>query len=76
MRPIDVSLIVLHAATSDHIADARELFSEYASSLDVDLCFQGFEQELNYPANTPNPRVASYSRFLNPRLSAALRFDR
>jgi len=41
-----VSLIILHAATSDHIADARELFSEYASSLDVDLCFQGFEREL------------------------------
>ena len=28
------------------IADTRAIFQEYAAQLDVDLCFQGFEQEL------------------------------
>jgi ribosomal protein S18 acetylase RimI-like enzyme len=32
--------------TSELIASTREIFREYAHSLDVDLCFQNFEAEL------------------------------
>jgi carbonic anhydrase len=37
---------ILQATTPEHIAQARELFLEYASSLGFDLCFQSFEKEV------------------------------
>ena len=36
----------MQAESPTQIAQARELFREYAQSLGVDLCFQNFEQEL------------------------------
>lgn len=37
---------IIPAVDSTEIQNIRELFREYAASLEVDLCFQGFEQEL------------------------------
>ena len=39
-------LVLVQAECPAHVAQARELFQEYAQSLGVNLCFQNFEQEL------------------------------
>lgn len=37
---------IIHASTPAHIAAVRELFVEYSEWVQVNLCFQGFQQEL------------------------------
>jgi putative acetyltransferase len=39
-------LSIYQARSSDELLQARALFEEYAASLGIDLCFQGFEEEL------------------------------
>lgn len=37
---------IVQAETASQIADARAIFREYETWIDLDLCFQGFEAEL------------------------------
>jgi putative acetyltransferase len=46
MIAVSTSMGVRQATTTDDIARARALFVEYAQWLKVDLCFQGFDNEL------------------------------
>jgi putative acetyltransferase len=39
-------LDIIQAESAEQIATARKLFREYETWLGLDLCFQGFEQEL------------------------------
>jgi ribosomal protein S18 acetylase RimI-like enzyme len=39
-------LTILQAQTPEHINTARELIVEYATWVEFDLCFQGFEEEM------------------------------
>ena len=51
--PVDVFV----ATDPHHMAQARDLFLEYAHQLGVDLCFQGFEAELaELPGDYAEPR--------------------
>ena len=52
---------LIRAVTSEQIEQARQLFNEYAASLDIDLCFQSFDHEL---ANLPGDYAPPDGRLL------------
>jgi putative acetyltransferase len=48
---------LLQAASTEEIAEVRQLFLEYAESLGFSLCFQGFDEEVkNLPGAYAPPR--------------------
>jgi len=55
------SLRIIAAHSQEHLDAIRELFTEYSHSLDIDLCFQGFTQEL---AELPGRYAAPEGRLL------------
>ena len=38
---------IVHAASQEQIGNVRELFIEYAHSLNVSLCFENLDKEVN-----------------------------
>jgi ribosomal protein S18 acetylase RimI-like enzyme len=54
-------LTIDDAFTAEAILQVHTLFQEYAASLEVDLCFQGFEEEL---AALPGDYVRPHGRLL------------
>jgi ribosomal protein S18 acetylase RimI-like enzyme len=54
-------LTIDDAFTPEAILHVHSLFKEYAASLEVDLCFQGFEQEL---AALPGDYASPHGRLL------------
>src|SRR3954470_1060252 len=38
---------IIEATTPEHMDEARRLFTEYEDWLEVSLCFQGFQEELD-----------------------------
>jgi ribosomal protein S18 acetylase RimI-like enzyme len=50
-------LTIRYAQEGEPLAAAGRLFEEYAASLDISLCFQGFDEELaTLPGNYAPPR--------------------
>jgi len=57
--PSKPAISVFEAATAEDMVAVREIFLEYARSLNVDLCFQDFESELSQlPGEYAPPRGA------------------
>ena len=52
-------MTIVPARSAADVAVVKALFQEYAASLDTDLCFQGFDEELaTLPGHYAEPRGA------------------
>jgi len=58
--------MIIAASTADHVRQIQELLREYQAMIDVDLCFQEFEQEVqSLPGKYALPKGRLYLAVLN-----------
>jgi GNAT superfamily N-acetyltransferase len=68
---MEVSFVI--ANTTDQFLEGRKLFEEYAASLNFNLCFQGFTEELNQLDQQYNaPTGALIIAYVNTHAVAAV----
>jgi putative acetyltransferase len=48
-------LTIRHAHEGEALTAARHVFQEYAASLDINLCFQAFDEELSSLSGPNDP---------------------
>lgn len=65
---VAANLVIRQAATAADMETARSLFLEYATWLQIDLCFQGFSEEL---ANLPGAYAPPRGRLLLAEVDGA-----
>lgn len=66
-------LKVLHAESEAQIREARTLFREYETSMNLDLCFQGFEEERrDLPGKYAKPDGRLFLAYQDERLAGCI----
>lgn len=66
-------LEIIQAETPEEIEETRKIFREYEAWLDLDLCFQGFEQELaNLPGKYAKPEGRLFLAILDGKIAGCI----
>ena len=64
---------IIQAETVEQIEQARALFREYEASINLDLCFQSFDEELvNLPGKYAAPEGRLFLAFADERLAGCI----
>jgi len=63
----------VHAQSSEQVDLARQLFSEYATRLEINLCFQNFEDELaGLPGDYAEPEGRLLLAYVDGKLAGCI----